>query len=86
MTEAVISAVLEAKARRLIAEAKRRDPIFTGRKPSGLRAAAVYICAIVMGHKLTQRQLSMHYNVSEFTIRRNYQDMLDLFKDDADLT
>jgi transcription initiation factor TFIIB len=81
--ETELSTATEEFALDIISRSKTQD-YHSGRNPEGLAAAALYT-AIVEGdveEDVTQRELSDATNVNTVTIRRNYQQLSDLFVDD----
>jgi len=55
----------------------KRDGLTSGKGPKGLAAAALYIASILLGKRVTQRDLSLTVDVSEVTIRNRYRDLVD---------
>lgn len=81
--ETGLSTATEEFALDIISRSKSED-FHSGRNPEGLAAAALYT-AIVEGdvdEDVTQRELGEATNVNTVTIRRNYQQLCDLFLDD----
>jgi transcription initiation factor TFIIB len=81
--ETELSTATEEFALDIISRSKTQD-YHSGRNPEGLAAAALYT-AIVEGdveEDVTQRELSDATNVNTVTIRRNYQQLSELFVDD----
>lgn len=50
--------------------------LIDGRGPVGLAAAATYLAAMLMGYKLTQREVAEVARVTEVTIRNRYKELL----------
>lgn len=46
-----------------------------GKDPKGMVAAAVYIAAVKCGKKITQRELSKQFNITELTIRKRVNEL-----------
>lgn len=66
--KAGISGEAEGLAVRIIREAQTRH-ITTGKDPSGLAAAALYVACQLKSEKVTQKQIAQAANVTEVTIR-----------------
>ena len=49
--------------------------ITSGRGPTGIAAAAIYIASVLCGQKTTQRDISEVAGVTEVTIRNRYKEM-----------
>lgn len=61
-------------AAQIVDEAKRLG-LAAGKDPSGLAAAAVYLAAIRVGEKRTQRQVAEAAEVTEVTVRTRYREL-----------
>jgi transcription initiation factor TFIIB len=48
----------------------------SGRGPTGIAAAALYVASILNGGRLTQRELAEVANVTEVTVRNRYASLL----------
>lgn len=57
-------------------EHARRCGLIDGRGPIGLAAAATYLAAVLMGYRLTQREVAEVARVTEVTIRNRYKELL----------
>jgi len=55
----------------------KREGLTSGKGPKGLAAASLYIASILLGKRVTQRNLSLSVDVSEVTIRNRYRDLID---------
>jgi transcription initiation factor TFIIB len=51
--------------------------ITSGKSPSGMAAASVYISCILMGEKVTQGSIATPARVTEVTIRNRYKELVD---------
>ena len=60
-----------------ILDAARKKLIVSGKSPSGLAAASLYIAAIIEGHRTTQREIAAVANVTEVTIRNRYKELVE---------
>ena len=49
----------------------------SGRGPTGLAAAALYVASLMTGEKRTQREIADVVGVTEVTIRNRYKEMID---------
>ncbi|MFX1538037.1 MAG: transcription initiation factor IIB [Promethearchaeota archaeon] len=50
--------------------------IISGKAPSGLAAAALYIASIIEGHRTTQREVADVVKITEVTIRNRYKELV----------
>jgi transcription initiation factor TFIIB len=71
-----LSIRVEQKAIEIL-EAARKKLIVSGKAPSGLAAAALYIASIIEGHPTTQREISEVAKITEVTIRNRYKELAD---------
>ena len=51
--------------------------ITSGKSPSGMAAASVYIACVLMGEKVTQGSIATPARVTEVTIRNRYKELVD---------
>jgi transcription initiation factor TFIIB len=58
-----------------ILEMAKQKLIISGKAPTGLAAAALYIASITRGHQATQREIADVANVTEVTIRNRYKEL-----------
>jgi transcription initiation factor TFIIB len=77
--KAKVSSEVEGLAIKLIREAKRKFAT-TGKDPSGLAAAALYIAAKQKKEKLTQSRLAKAADVTEVTVRNRKRDLMKSLK------
>ncbi len=70
-----LSGEVQAKARELIESAKEQD-LLSGKGPTGVAAAALYIAAVLLGEKRTQREVAEIVGVTEVTIRNRYKELV----------
>jgi len=56
--------------------AQKRE-LTSGRGPTGIAAAALYVAALIHGEKRTQREVADVAGVTEVTIRNRYKELLD---------
>ena len=60
-----------------ILEAAQKHELTSGRGPTGIAAAALYVSALMHGEKRTQREVADVAGVTEVTIRNRYKELLD---------
>jgi transcription initiation factor TFIIB len=73
--KAKVSSDVEGLAIKLIKEAKKNYAT-TGKDPSGLAAAILYLSARMLKEKVTQAQLAKAANVTEVTVRNRKRDLM----------
>jgi len=73
--KAKVSSDVEGLAIKLMREAKSRYAT-TGKDPSGLAAAIIYLSARMLKEKVTQAQLAKAANVTEVTVRNRKRDLM----------
>jgi transcription initiation factor TFIIB len=59
-----------------IIEAAQRAELTSGRGPTGIAAAALYVASLINGEKRTQREVADVAGVTEVTIRNRYKELL----------
>ena len=64
-----------AKAVEILKKAKKHD-ITSGKGPTGVAAAAIYISCVLNGEKRTQREVADTTNITEVTIRNRYIELV----------
>ena len=60
-----------------ILEKAQKAELTSGRGPTGIAAAALYVAALMHGEKRTQREVADVAGVTEVTIRNRYKELLD---------
>ena len=60
-----------------ILEKAQKIELTSGRGPTGIAAAALYVSSLVHGEKRTQREVADVAGVTEVTIRNRYKELLD---------
>ena len=70
------SGYTQARARRVIEEAREKD-LISGRSPEGVVAAALYIASLLEDEKRSQKRIADTIGVTEVTIRKGYQDFVE---------
>lgn len=53
------------------------EGLTSGRGPTGVAAAAVYIASVLLEVKRTQRDIASAANVTEVTVRNRYKELID---------
>ncbi|MDK2849689.1 MAG: transcription initiation factor [Candidatus Woesearchaeota archaeon] len=70
-----LSPETQTKALELLAKAQDKE-LTSGRGPTGIAAAALYVAALLNGEKRTQREVADVAGVTEVTIRNRYKELL----------
>ncbi|MEM3126740.1 MAG: transcription initiation factor IIB [Candidatus Woesearchaeota archaeon] len=63
-----------------IIEKAQGEELTSGRGPTGIAAAALYVAALIHGEKRTQREVADVAGVTEVTIRNRYKELLEKLK------
>ena len=63
-----------------ILEKAQKAELTSGRGPTGIAAAALYVSALIHNEKRTQREVADVAGVTEVTIRNRYKELLDKLK------
>lgn len=71
-----LSGKVQAKARELMRNAMDEE-LTSGKGPTGVAAAALYIAAVLENEKRTQRDIADVVGVTEVTIRNRYKDLVE---------
>lgn len=71
-----LSAETQSKAIEILEQAQKAE-LTSGRGPTGIAAAALYVSALIHGEKRTQREVADVAGVTEVTIRNRYKELLD---------
>ncbi len=71
-----VSPKVKSLAIKIVSKAKK-DGLTSGRGPRGVAAAALYIAALLLDERKTQKEVSDRVKVSEVTIRNRYRDLID---------
>ncbi len=69
-----LSGEVQKKAIEIIKKAEERE-LTSGRGPTGVAAAAIYIASILCGERRTQREVAEVAGVTEVTIRNRYKEL-----------
>ncbi len=73
------SAETQTKALEILKKAHRAE-LTSGRGPTGLAAAALYVASLMTGEKRTQREIADVVGVTEVTIRNRYKEIIERLK------
>ncbi len=79
-----LSAETQSKSIEILEKAQKIE-LTSGRGPTGIAAAALYVAALMHGEKRTQREVADVAGVTEVTIRNRYKELLDKLKLDKEL-
>ena len=71
-----LSAETQSRAVEILDGAQKVE-LTSGRGPTGIAAAALYVSALIHGEKRTQREVADVAGVTEVTIRNRYKELLD---------
>ena len=63
-----------------ILEKAQKEELTSGRGPTGIAAAALYVSALLHGEKRTQREVADVAGVTEVTIRNRYKELFKKLK------
>lgn len=78
-SELGLSGEVQEKAREILEHAIGGG-LISGRGPTGVAAAAVYIAGVLMGERRTQKEVADVAGVTEVTIRNRYRELKDRLK------
>ncbi|HDD71514.1 MAG TPA: transcription initiation factor IIB [Candidatus Aenigmarchaeota archaeon] len=71
-----LSDKVQAKAVEILKKAKKFD-VTSGKGPTGVAAAAIYIACVLVGEKRTQREVADICGITEVTIRNRYKELVE---------
>jgi transcription initiation factor TFIIB len=71
-----LSGRVESKAQEILKQAVDNE-LTSGRGPTGVAAAALYIASIQSGERRTQREASEVAGITEVTIRNRYKELIE---------
>jgi transcription initiation factor TFIIB len=74
-----LSPAVEKRAAEILIEARRRG-LTAGKDPAGLAAAAIYIAALELGERRTQKEIAAAAGVTEVTVRNRYKELVQKLK------
>jgi transcription initiation factor TFIIB len=70
-----LSPQVERRAMQILLEAKMKG-LTAGKDPAGLAAAAIYIAALELGERRTQKEIASAAGVTEVTVRNRYKELV----------
>lgn len=70
-----LSGEIKKLAEDILEEAEEKE-LISGKGPSGLAAAAIYIASVKGGERRTQREIAEVADVTEVTVRNRYKDLV----------
>jgi len=73
-SELKLSSDVQTKTLEILKEAVRRE-LTSGRGPTGIAAASLYIASVLCGERKTQREVAEVAGVTEVTIRNRYKEL-----------
>lgn len=73
-TKISLSNEAESKAIKIIENAMKNG-LTSGRGPTGVAAAALYIASVLLGERKTQKEIAVAAGVTEVTIRNRYKEL-----------
>jgi transcription initiation factor TFIIB len=79
-----LSGEAQEKSIELLKHAMRKG-LVSGRSPTGVSAAAVYIAGALCGERRTQKEVADVAGVTEVTIRNRYRELKEQLKIDVNL-
>lgn len=74
-----LSPKVRSTAVEILEQAKELE-LTSGRGPTGIAAAALYVASLIHGEKRTQREVAEIAGVTEVTIRNRYKELIDELK------
>jgi transcription initiation factor TFIIB len=69
-----LSDKVQAKAIQILKKAKKLD-VSSGKGPTGVAAAAIYIASVLVGERRTQREIADTCGITEVTIRNRQKEL-----------
>jgi len=83
-SELGLSGEVQSKAIELLKEAGKKG-LTSGRGPTGVAAAAIYIASVLQGERRTQRNVADVARVTEVTVRNRYKELCEKLGLDVEL-
>jgi len=80
-----LSGEVQGKAIEIVKEAIKQE-LTSGRGPTGVSAAALYIASVMAGERRTQREVADVAGVTEVTIRNRYKELVEKLNLDVVIT
>ncbi len=74
-----LSPRVERRAMEILHEARKKG-LTAGKDPAGLAAAAIYIAALELGERRTQKEIASAAGVTEVTVRNRYKELVQRLK------
>ncbi|HIK01621.1 TPA: hypothetical protein H1008_00720, partial [archaeon] len=71
-----LSPSVQEEAIKILKQAQEHD-LVSGRGPTGVAAAAIYVSSTLSNEKRTQREVAEVAGVTEVTIRNRYKELID---------
>ena len=71
-----LSDKVQARSIQILHKAKKHD-ITSGKGPTGVAVAAIYVACVLVGEKRTQREVADIVGVTEVTIRNRYKELIE---------
>lgn len=75
---------VQAKAIEILKRAKKFD-VTSGKGPTGVAAAAIYIASVLCGERRTQREVADICDITEVTIRNRYSELVKRLRLERDI-
>lgn len=75
-----LSTHVQNKVYEILEKLSDKNTISSGRDPTKLTAAAIYIAGILEGEKRTQKEIAQVANISEVTLRNRYKEIARILK------
>lgn len=63
----------------------REEKLTSGRGPTGIAAAAIYVASVMTGERRTQRETAEVANVTEVTVRNRYKELVEELELDVNI-
>jgi len=73
-SELKLSSDVQAKTLEILKEAANKE-LTSGRGPTGIAAASLYMASVLCGERRTQREIAETAGVTEVTIRNRYKEL-----------
>jgi transcription initiation factor TFIIB len=73
-SELKLSGDVQAKTSEILKEAAEQE-LTSGRGPTGIAAASLYIASVLCDERITQREIAETAGVTEVTIRNRYKEL-----------
>ncbi|KXA91305.1 transcription initiation factor IIB [candidate division MSBL1 archaeon SCGC-AAA259A05] len=83
-SELGISGEAQTRAIEFIKRAQEKK-LTSGRGPTGIAAAAIYVASVMVGERRTQRETAEVANVTEVTVRNRYKELVEELDLDLDI-